>query len=117
MKAWLVRKHDERHATIVFAETRGKAKYIAMSTEACEDADYIDIECNRAQNMDKHYTSGKTEMDWFDPEDRIALVKDAGFSCDYADEDIDECSSCPAKDWCDMYQGRLDELGGAGNEM
>lgn len=44
MKAWFVR--DEQayadFATIVFAETRGKAHSIAMHTDACEDAEWND---------------------------------------------------------------------------
>lgn len=32
--------------------------------------------------MDKYYTPGKTEMDWYAAKDRIALVKDCGFICD-----------------------------------
>lgn len=34
MKAWLVREKDEFSATVVFAETRGKARALARATEA-----------------------------------------------------------------------------------
>ena len=53
MKAWLVREKDEFIATVVFAETRGKAKVVAMRTEACEDVDFCDIEVRRKPQMDK----------------------------------------------------------------
>ena len=56
MKAWLVREKDEFAATVVFAETRGKARALAMSTEACEDANFTDIEVHRKSQMDKYYT-------------------------------------------------------------
>lgn len=42
MKAWLAREKDEFCATVVFAETRGKAKALALYTEACEDQEYME---------------------------------------------------------------------------
>lgn len=35
MKAWLVREKDEFCATVVFADTRGKARAMALLTECC----------------------------------------------------------------------------------
>ena len=35
MKAWIVKEKDEFAATVVFAETRGKARMLAMLTDAC----------------------------------------------------------------------------------
>ena len=55
MKAWLVREKDEFCATVVFAETRGKARALAKYTDACEDCDFIDIEVRRVPQMDKYY--------------------------------------------------------------
>lgn len=43
MKAWLVSEKDEFRATVVFAETRGKARALARATNACEDVDFCDI--------------------------------------------------------------------------
>ena len=37
MKAWIAREKDSFMATVVFAETRGKARAIAQYTDACED--------------------------------------------------------------------------------
>ena len=59
MKAWLVRERDEFLATVVFAETRGKAKSAALYTECCEDANFCSIEVQRKPQMDKYYTDGK----------------------------------------------------------
>lgn len=99
MKAWIVNEKYETASTVVFAETRGKAKSAALNTSCCEDVNFCDIEVSRAPQMDKYYTEGKIEMDWFDPQDRIALVKECGFYCE---EPIAECcESCPAKDFCD----------------
>ena len=102
MKAWFVREKGEYCATIVFAETRGKAKSMALTTDCCGDANFCDIEVRRVPQADKYYKDGKTEMDWFDPNDRIALVRDCDFSCEYAE--IGKSESCAAKDYCNVYK-------------
>lgn len=107
MKAWLVREKDEFCATVVFAETRGKAKVLAMHTEACEDAAFMDIEIRRVPQMDKYYTEGKKEMSWFRAPDRIALVKDCGFTCDNDAFNLEDCPFCPAKEHCDLYNDSI----------
>lgn len=107
MKAWLVRERDGEYATIVFAETRGKARANAMATDACEDAHFCDIEVTRKPNFDKYYKDGKREMEWYDDADRLALVKEGGFYC--VDMFIEECENCPAKEYCDQYQDYLTE--------
>jgi hypothetical protein len=109
MKAWLVREKDEYCATVVFAETRGKARAMAQHTEACEDAPFCDIEVYRRPALDKYYVDGKKEMDWFNSKDRIALVKDGGFVCDPDYWDWEDCESCPAKEYCDKYQDMIAE--------
>ena len=75
MKAWLVREKDGECATVVFAKTRGKARSLAMATDACEDADFCDIDVRRKPSLDKYYKQGKKEMDWYDGADRLALVE------------------------------------------
>lgn len=108
MKAWLVRDKDEFCATVVFAETRGKARALAMHTEVCEYADFIDIEVTREPQMDKYYKEGKKEMDWFNSKDRVALVKDCNFRCSDEVFDIEDCEHCPAKEYCDYYKDHLE---------
>lgn len=103
MKAWEVRKKQEFCATVVFAKTKGKAKSLALCTDCCEDSNFLNIEVRRAPQMDKYYKDGKVEMDWFNAQDRIALVKDCGFSCEY--HAPDECKSCTAKEFCSEYKG------------
>lgn len=95
MKAWLVREKDEFCATVVFAETRGKARALALYTETCEYADFINIEVRRMKEADKYYKPGKTELCWFNAEDRIAMVKDCGFTCDADAHCAEECADCP----------------------
>lgn len=105
MKAYIVR--DEASyldfSTVVFAETAGKARAIAIHTDACEDAEFTDISARRIPALDKYYKDGKTEMDWYDPKDRVALVKEAGFSCSY-EVDFPPCYNCPAGKLCDRYE-------------
>ena len=92
------------YSTVVFAETSGKAKAIAIHTNACEDSYYTDIRTKRIPDLDKYYRVGKKEMDWFDDADRIALVRDAGYSCDPEEYwEGEDCTRCPAKQWCERY--------------
>lgn len=112
MKAWLVREKDQFCATVVFADTRGKAKALALSTECCEDADFCDIEVSRRPQLDKYYVDGKKEMDWFNEQDRIALVTEAGFVCDRDYWEREDCDSCPAREHCEQYKDYIAEDGG-----
>lgn len=107
MKAWFVSEKDADCATVVFAETRGKARALAMHTDACEDAQFTDIEVYRRPHMDKYYREGKTEMDWENPKDRIALVKECGFRCEYVEPFW--CDTCSAKQYCSLYEEYEDE--------
>lgn len=45
MKAWLAREKDEFCATVVFAETRGKAKALALYANASPE-DLANIACH-----------------------------------------------------------------------
>ena len=108
MKAWRVtdRGYVCDYSTIVFAETRNKAKVIAQHSETFDGCDlrYVDFRVTRAPELDKYYR-GNDEMDWFDENDRIAMVKEAGFECSYDFEpDYLECESCPANRWCERSE-------------
>lgn len=111
-KAWIVREKGEFEAAVVFAETRGKAKAMAMHTEACEDADFTSIEVRRIKEADQYYKPGKRELDWFKAEDRIALVKDCGFTCDPDSKYLENCERCPAREFCDDYEEMVGDLDG-----
>lgn len=109
-KAYCARPKWEDCSTVVFAESRGKAKSIAMSTEACEDVDFVNIQVHRLPHMEKYYKPGKTKMEWYDLEDRIALVKDAGFHCEYIE--LTECEQYPAREYCDKWEAYMEENDG-----
>ena len=113
MKAWIVREKDEFCAVVVFAETRGKAKALATHTDLCSYADFVDIEAHREPSADKYYKEGKWYLDWCNEEDRIALVKDCGFTCDIDSFKLERCEVCPAKEYCDKYKYRIAEEEGA----
>lgn len=99
MKAWITKETVNFGATVVFAKTRNKAKSLALCTSCCEGANFCDIEVRRVPQMDKYYVDGKSEMDWFNPKDRIALVKECGFYCRHPI--AEDCKDCPAKEFCD----------------
>ena len=88
------------YSTVVFAETSGKAKAIAITTDAFNDYEFTEISARRVPKLDKYYRVGKKEMDWYDDADRIALVKEGKFHC----FEVSECPSCPAREYCDYNE-------------
>ncbi len=88
----------ENFSTVVFAETAQAAKRAAMSTACCEFAEYIDIRVRRLPEMDGH-DRGRSEIDWYDPEDRKALVA-LGWACL---ETSEECDTCLEKGACSHW--------------
>lgn len=108
MKAWLIRNEQsyENWCTVVFAETRGKAHALAMHSDCCEGAEWKDVRVTRLPVMDA-MCKDRTEMDWYDPDDRIALVKECNWEC--AEPEDDECLVCPANAWCGHYEDLIQE--------
>lgn len=106
MKAWIARDNEsvENWETVVFAETATKAKIAAMATQCCENAEYIDIRVNRIKKLDECYR-GLPEMDWYNDNDRLAMVRE-GWRCD---ETSDECQTCVAKDECGYWEEEEEE--------
>lgn len=100
MKAWIVSDKNsyEGYSTIVFAETVGKAKSIAMNTHACEDSKFLNIKATRITIADKMYEKGKIEMDFDNPKDKIFMVQYCGFHCTEKHEE--SCEKCEAKKYC-----------------
>lgn len=107
MKAWKAEdKRDGFYSTVVFAETRGQAKSAAKATDCCEDADWTDIRVTRAPELDGEYR-GHTEMEWYDDQDRIALIKN-GWHCE--EVWLDECETCVGRDECETYKDYLADM-------
>lgn len=111
MKAYIVRdeKCYEDYCTVVFAETRGKARQAALRTDACEDAEFTDIRAIRVPELDAYYR-GEEEMDWEDKNDRIGMVRYADMRCS-SEMNFNECGceDCPAKEFCSRYDSMEDE--------
>lgn len=108
MKAYVVRDEQryEDYCTIVFAETRGQARQIAQSTDACEDSEFTDIRALRVPELDRFYR-GNQEMDWHNMADRVAMVRYGNMFCSY---EVDaECEDCDAKEYCDRYESEHEE--------
>lgn len=98
MKAYEINTYEG--STIVFAETRGKARTVAMHTAIGEDVGFLELDVHRAPQFDSCYR-GHHEMDWKDPKDRLTLVK-AGWYCS-GDFECDS-KNCCAKDYCLRYE-------------
>ena len=102
MKAYMAwdTENDDGASTIVFAETAREAKKIAMWAEACEDAEYINIRVKREPLADSLY-KGAHEIDWYDMQTRLVLVKELGWACF---ETSLGCDDCEAKKWCRHWE-------------
>lgn len=107
MKAWIVKPRSEYYSTIVFAETRGKAKAIAMATDVCDGCKFTDIACYRMKEADKYYR-GRDIIDWNDPKDRVILVERFGYVCEEIEEG--ECEICHASSVCEAWKIHLKEV-------
>lgn len=114
MKAWSVTDRDcnTGNSYIVFAETRGKAISYALNHCDCTFVweTFTSMMAHRRPSLDKYYKEGRNEMDWCNMDDRIAMVRDAGFECGYeVDVTVDECKACDAHEWCDRFERMTDD--------
>lgn len=98
------------YTVIAFAESRGKAITAALGTDEFpyQDWSFTELRAVRMPDMDKYYR-GHCCMDWDDPIDRLAMVKDGGYYCDDDCFDPDECAKCVGKEYCSRYEEYLDE--------
>lgn len=100
MKAYKATTVNADFGTIVFAENTAKAKMLALHTDCCEGSSWIDIRVNRYPMADKLF-KGLTEVDWYDDETRLEMVRDLGWACD----DISfECEICEARRFCSHWE-------------
>lgn len=108
MKAWLVEDVNEEHVAIVFAETRNKAKYLVTQydDEGLQDYRYNEVRATRMPQLDKYAGNKPYVMDFEISEDRLIMVRDAGFSC--LEPEYEDCEKCVAKDYCEVYECYLE---------
>lgn len=109
MKAYAVtdRNGDEGYTLVVFAKTSGKAKAYAAGTDDFCDYGFTGIRAHRVPQLDQFYR-GKSEMDWFNMDDRVAMVRYANFECSREFDDCG-CETCDARPWCGRYESMMDE--------
>ena len=100
LKAWQAYNYNVEYSTVVFADTRGKARALAMNTDAFEDTPFTEIRICRLPQLDNEYR-GHWEMDWYDDKDRLALVKKCSWQC--VEPEFDDCETCVAKEYCEYY--------------
>ena len=104
------RNRDEDVSYIIFAESRGKAIMIALygAEGAFDNYRFTELRAHRCPALDKFYR-GYPVMDWMDDEDRIAMVRYAGYECSCeVNITFDKCIACPAHEWCGRFE-RMDE--------
>ncbi len=107
MKAWYVEDVNEEYASIVFAKTRNKAKYLAVQyDEGLQDYGYVEVRAIRMPQLDKYAGDSPYVMDFDIDEDRLIMVRDAGFRC--IEPEYEDCEKCVAKDYCEVYEDYLE---------
>lgn len=99
--AYLIESDCDEGCVIVFAKTREQARNIALLTGEFDNSKYIELHAYRRPHMDKYHKRGKKLMDFSDPADRLALVRDEGFYC--LDIEPNDCAKCNAKNFCDKW--------------
>ena len=106
LKAYSVTDRTEcAFATVVFAESAGKAKAICYQSDNFDDVEWTDLWAKRVPALDDAYR-GYKEMDWLDDTDRLRMVRDADFECSSeVDIDRESCKQCPGFQWC----GRVED--------
>ncbi len=106
MKAYIAsdRNGDSGCSIVVFAETAGRAKAYAANCETFDCYDFTEMRVNRCKALDAYY-KGRREMDWLDDDDRVAMVRYAGFECS-SEVWHPKCEQgkCPAQQWCGRYE-------------
>lgn len=107
-KAYAISADYAPYSEVVWAETSGKAKRIAL--DKCESMwglDFIELRARRLPEMDL-LCKGKPVADWCDDETRIKLVSEYGWHC--AEPELYDCKTCPAKEFCDTWEDMKDDL-------
>lgn len=106
MKAWIVEDEDCEFATVVFAETRGKARVEALYTDCCQYMEFLQIRPRRLPYADNLYKDGMRELEWENPEHRRVMLLH-GWHC--LDDEYVDCEDCETKDVCEQYKNRDEE--------
>lgn len=102
MRAYKVYAIDCNYSVVCFAETPSKAKsYAFRFLDDLEGYDYTELRARRIKRLDKYYKQDKKSLDWYKDEDRLALVKVGGYTCE---EPSFECDTCIARKYCETIK-------------
>lgn len=103
-KAWYVWNENDGITAIVFADTVSGARKTAWDNNSefeLEFDKYIDIKPRRKNSLDYLDKPEGYVMNWNNPKDRIALVKDLKWYCE--DPPYGECEKCNARNYCEAW--------------
>jgi broad specificity phosphatase PhoE len=107
MKAWVVTSEAAEVQIIVFAETRGRAKTLALKTDWLEAEDYADIRCRREPKLDaiakekgEHIIDGSLVS-------HARIMRGLGWRA--YDGRIDWCEKCGLYEWEGLSESHLTE--------
>ena len=98
-KTWIAGE-ENLGSVVVFAETAGQAKNLGRDFLDCDF--FVDVRVIRVKELDGAY-SGHCALDWYQPDDRRALVS-VGWTCDPYLFDEANCSECNCTDICEAYK-------------
>ena len=101
-KAWQCSDEEWCRTEVVFAETRGKAKTYFKNIDTFDWFDFCELKPYRVKNLDYLNHPDGYVMDWCKDEDRLPMVRDAGFCCNEVNREL--CEKCCAKEWCSEYE-------------
>lgn len=109
MKAYSVTTNDgECGCNIVFADSVGKAKALALTLDEFEDCKFTDIVAKRKPKLDGMENCEPRDNPWLNDEIRTILVKEYGWYCFEPTEE--ECKKCCCNEFCDYYEDYIKDV-------
>lgn len=87
MKAWGCMDYDAECGVIVYAETRGRARSLAMTTDGLDTSDWNNVEVRRVKELDGKRPFG-TVLDWYKD---VRLYWEACWYQEWGTSSCDEC--------------------------
>lgn len=100
-KAWVCHNEETCIVEVVFADTRGKAKSYFKAMDTFYNYRFCELRPYRVKKLDHLNHPDGYIMKWYKDEDRLPMVRDAGFYC--SEPDREDCKECCAKEWCRKY--------------
>ena len=102
MKAWSVNDYNAECGYIVFAETRGKARSLAMGEAGLDTSEWTDVEVRRMKTLDGRRTE-ECVLDW---QKDVRIYYEAGW---YESPDSCSCSHCERHEYQSLPESKVTE--------